>query len=131
MDDQKQKEIFSKNLKHYVMASGKTQKEVAKDLGYTYTTFNAWIRGTAIPNAAKIQTIADYFGIGKSMLLDDHDSKPEHGYYLNTETARIAQQIYDDPYLHALFDAAENAKPEDMKIAADLLRRLKGTTPDG
>ena len=33
MDDQKQKEIFSKNLKHYVLASGKTQKEVADELG--------------------------------------------------------------------------------------------------
>ena len=52
-------------------------------------------------------------------------------YYINPETARIAQQIYDDPDLHALFDAASDSDPEDMQMAADLLKRLKKTNPDG
>ena len=39
--------------------------------------------------------------------------------------------IFDDSDLHALFDAAQNSKPEDLKMAADLLRRLKGTNIDG
>lgn len=63
-------------------------------------------------------------------LIDDEISE-QREYYSNPETAQIAQQIFDDPDLHALFDAARDSRPEDMKMAADLLRRLKGTNPDG
>lgn len=52
-------------------------------------------------------------------------------YYLNDETAKVAQAIFDDTDLHALFDAAQDSKPEDLKMAADLLRRLKSTNSDG
>jgi len=71
MTDAEQKIIFSKNIKYYKSQSGKQQKEIAKDLGYSPTTFNTWCVGKIIPSAGKIQRIADYFGIGKSDLLDD------------------------------------------------------------
>ena len=74
MTDSEQKKIFSKNLNYYVTQSGKQQKEVAKDLGYSATTFNTWCVGKIIPSAGKIQRIADYFNIGKSDLLDDKSS---------------------------------------------------------
>ena len=32
MTDEEQKKIFSKNLRHYVYISGKSQKEIANDL---------------------------------------------------------------------------------------------------
>lgn len=71
MTDEEQKKIFSKNLCKYIALSGKDQKDVAKDLGYAPTTFNTWCVGKIIPSMGKIQKIADYFGIGKSDLLDD------------------------------------------------------------
>lgn len=52
-------------------------------------------------------------------------------YYLNPETAKLAQEVFDDPNLRVLFDAAKNSRPEDLRMAADLLKRLKGTNPDG
>lgn len=66
-----QKKIFAENLSRYVERSGKQQKEISQELGISYTTFNTWMRGSSMPNAAKIQTLADYFGIFKSDLLDD------------------------------------------------------------
>lgn len=125
----KQKEIFSKNLKHLLDNSGKTQVEIAKDIGVSPQTMNTWVRGIAIPRMGKIQKLADYFGVDKSRLIDDSDNEPK--YYINPETAKIAQQIYDDPDLHALFDAAADSAPEDMRMASDLLRRLKKTNLDG
>lgn len=71
MTDEEQKRIFSQNINHYISLSGKQQKEVAKDLGYSPTTFNTWCVGKIIPSAGKIQRIADYFRIGKSDLLDE------------------------------------------------------------
>jgi hypothetical protein len=64
--------------------------------------------------------------------VSDGDENLQHNeYYTNPETAKIAQQIFDDSDLHALFDAARDSKPEDLLMAADLLRRLKGTNPNG
>ena len=75
MTDVEQREIFGRNLSRYVALSGKEQKEVAKDLGYAATTFNTWCVGKVIPSMGKVQKIADYFGIGKSDLLDDKYSE--------------------------------------------------------
>jgi transcriptional regulator with XRE-family HTH domain len=52
-------------------------------------------------------------------------------YYTDPETARIAQEVFDDPNLRMLFHAARDAKPEDIKLAADMLKRFKETNPDG
>lgn len=71
MTEEEQKKIFSKNLNYYISISGKQQKEIAKALGYSPTTFNTWCVGKIIPSTGKIQKIADYFGIGKSDLLVD------------------------------------------------------------
>lgn len=73
MTDDEQRKIFSKNINKYIEQSGKLQKEIAKELGYSPTTFNTWCVGKIIPSAGKIQKIADYFNIGKSDLLDDKD----------------------------------------------------------
>lgn len=52
-------------------------------------------------------------------------------YYTDPETAQIAQEVFDDPDLRMLFSAARDAKPADIKLAADMLRRFKETNPDG
>ena len=52
-------------------------------------------------------------------------------YYTDPETAKVAQEVFDNPDLRMLFHAARDAKPEDIKLAADMLRRFKETNPDG
>ena len=71
MTDDEQKRIFSKNLGYYISNSGKQQNEIAADLGISPTTFNTWCVGKIMPRMGKVQAIADYFGIGKSDLIDD------------------------------------------------------------
>lgn len=79
MTDDEQRKIFSKNINKYINQSGKMQKEIAKELGYSPTTFNTWCVGKIIPSTGKIQKIADYFHIGKSDLLDDKNNFKEKG----------------------------------------------------
>lgn len=50
--------------------------------------------------------------------------------YYEDETAEIAQEIFENKDLHVLFDAARDSKPEDLLMAADLLKRLKQTNPE-
>ena len=58
-------------------------------------------------------------------------NNPDKEYYLDEDTAKIAQEIYDNKDLRILFDAARDAKPQDLKMAADMLKRFKETNPDG
>lgn len=98
-----QKMIFAKNLMKYVERSGKQQKEIARELGYSYTTFNTWIRGSSMPNTAKIQAIADYFGILKSDLLDEktemeaEDKKYEWIAYIGMANKSLSFLMNCDP----------------------------------
>lgn len=56
---------------------------------------------------------------------------PQHQYYFKNNTALIAEQVFQDKNLRALFDAAREADPEDIKLATEMLTRFKRTNPDG
>lgn len=122
MTDEEQKKIFSKNLNYYISQSGKQQKEIAAILGYGPTTFNTWCVGKIVPSAGKIQKIADYFGISKSDLLDEHSDTE---FYLDAATAKKAQEIFSNKELSLLFDAARDASPEDIQTVHTMLLALK------
>ena len=78
----------------------------------------------------KAQKISDYLGIDLNLLIGVQ-TDAQSGYYIDGETAEIAQEIYETPGMRILFDAARDSRPEDLQMAADLLRRLKQTNQDG
>lgn len=121
MSENEQRKVFAKNLNRYLDFSGKTQKEVAEAIGVSPQTFNTWTQAIALPRMSKIQLLADYFGVQKSDLLEEKSET----YYLNPETAQIAQRIYEDKELRALFDAAQDASPEDLLTVHTMLKALK------
>ena len=73
MADEEQKRLFSKNLNKYLSLFDKTQKEVADAIGVSPQTFNTWCQGIALPRMGKVQLLADYFGIGKTDLIDEKE----------------------------------------------------------
>lgn len=119
--------VFAENLTYHMNRNGINGVTLANYMGVSSATISDWMHGKKMPRVDKIKSLANYFGIKMTDLVDE---KPQD-YYLNPETAQIAQAVYDDRHLHALFDAAQNSKPEDLQMAADLLRRLKATNPDG
>ena len=66
--------------------------------------------------------------MSKSQLkvIDNKSDKQEQGYYINEETKRIAQEIFDNKDLRILFDASRKAKPEDLKFIIEMAKRFKG-----
>ena len=81
---------------------------------------------TVKPSADKLQKIADYFGVSLSYFTGVENSEHQEGYYINAETAALAEKLLTDSHYRVLFDAARDSRPEDLQMAADLLRRLKG-----
>lgn len=72
----------------------------------------------------RLGKIAEYLGLSISDLVT---GQPQPTYYFNEDAAKMAQSIYEDRDLRILFDAAKDSTPEDLRMAADLLKRLKGT----
>ena len=62
---------MAKNLAYYVERSGKSQKAISEELGFSRTIFNEWLKGKKYPRIDKIEMLANYFGIAKSDLIEE------------------------------------------------------------
>lgn len=131
MGTEEQARIIAENIRFYLDLYGYTQKDVADAIGVSHQRFSTWMTGKAVPRMDKVQALADFFHVPKSKIIDVQSNVHPDGYYLNDETAEIAQAVYDDPDLRILFDAARDAGPENVRLAAEMLRRFKQTNPDG
>lgn len=111
-------EVFEKLLDLF----GVKTSEVCAATGIAQSTFSDWKNGRSTPKIEKLQKIADYFGVTVDYLLTGEEKE---GYYANPATAKIAQEIFENYELHALFDAARDSDPEDLKAVHDMLVLLK------
>lgn len=50
--------------------------------------------------------------------------EPETGYYLNEETARMAQEMFEDSDMRSLFDMKRNMSPDRFSAHVDFMRKL-------
>lgn len=76
MNGEWSKEIMAKNLRYYMEAFGKNQKEMAAIAGVSAPTFNDWLKEKKYPRIDKIERMAKYFGILKSDLIEDKQKQP-------------------------------------------------------
>lgn len=123
MSEQEQKRIFSKNLDRLLTEYNKSQREVADAISVSPQTFNTWVKGVALPRMGKVQLLADYFHVPKSALLEEKSEEGE--YYIDPETAAIAQQIKDSKELSALFHVQRGMSPEDLQTVYQMALALK------
>ena len=114
---------FAKLLKYYLNLNGKTQSDMVNALGYDKSTVSGWCSGARVPKLDTIIYIANYLHVEPGDLIVEGDSKPS--YYFDEETAQKAQEIFENKQLSLLFDAARDAKPEDLEIVQSMLLALK------
>lgn len=113
-------EIFEQLLQNF----GVTAYRVAKETGVTQSTLSDWKRGRSTPKADNMKKLADYFNVSVDYLMTGEEKEGDK-YYLNDETAKVAQEIFDNRELRVLFDAARDASPEDLQTTYDMLMALK------
>lgn len=75
MSDLGNKEVFAKNLNHYMKINNVDRNKLCNDLDFNYTTVREWTNGTAYPRIDKIEMLANYFDIMKSDLIEDKKGK--------------------------------------------------------
>lgn len=127
MEEMKNKvqKIFTRNLNNLLHEHNKTQLELANYIGVSNTSVNNWTKGYNTPRMDKIDLICSFFHIRREDLLTD--TPKEQTYYTNPETAKVAQEIFDNSDLRILFNAAKDSTPEQLKLAAEMLRQFKKT----
>ena len=119
-------------IKELRLKLGLSQVEFASKIGVSKQTLYKYENNiiTNIPSD-KIEAIADCFGISPATLMGWDTEQQTESYYTNPETAALAQELLDNPDLRMLFDAARDVKPENLQLAAEMLKRMKETNPDG
>lgn len=112
------------------MLTYETIKKLCKNKGVTVTGAEKELGfargslckiGTNKPSADKVQKIADYFGITTDYVITGEEPS---GYYLNEETAKLAQEMLEDEDMRSLFDMKRNMPPERFKAHMEFMRNL-------
>ena len=116
-------------IKKLCKENGVTVTGVEKELGFSRGSLCKV--NTNKPSMEKVQKLAAYFNVSVESLLGEDDGS---GYYLNEETAKAAQEIFENKELRMLFDAARDADAEDLKalhsMALALKRKERGYVDD-
>ena len=119
--------IIASNLRRIAYEAEKSQADISKDLKISKATVSSWMNGTRIPRMDKIDLLCHYFNVKRSDIMEEK----QHDQYYDPETSEIAEAVFRDPDLRMLFDAARDTNPDNIRLAAEMLRRFKNTNPDG
>ena len=119
MSEREQTSIFSSNLNRLLREREKSQKEVADAIGVSPQTFNTWCKGIALPRMGKIQRLADYFMVNKSVLLELPST---------AASGTAASVSFSDPkknWLNHLYDELDPKRRDALLTRADELYKLQ------
>ncbi len=116
---------FSQILKELRIRMNLTQLDLANKLGISRSSIGMYENGVREPDFETLEAIADFFSVDMDFLLG-REGASHHGYYLDEEAAKIAQEIYENPDLRILFDTTRKVKPEDLKLIKDMVKRMSG-----
>lgn len=79
--------MLNDRLKYLRIEKGKTQKEMAKDLGTTDVTIGRYEAGTREPKTDVLNALADYFDVSTDYLLGRTDErKPQKERFQNVDS---------------------------------------------
>ena len=113
---------------------GMTLKQVADAVGVSEGTVSRWesgdidnMRRERIAALSKVLNLDPLIIIG----MDDVGNNRQPNYYFDDATAQAAQELFDNSDLRALLDAARGNTADNLKLATEMLTRMKGTNPNG
>lgn len=126
MADKELRELFGKNLRHWLSVNGYKQADLCERFSISSATVSDWCNGKKMPRADKLKAICTWLGIELSDLITDVEkSRQLPEYYINHETAEIAQELFENKELHALFSVQRDMDPEDLRALHNMALALK------
>lgn len=115
---------LSMKMIYYKRLRGFTNETLAEATGLPVGTISRIASGSVkAPTLKTLRAIAKAF----NCTIDDLQSDDIQPYYVNEETAEMAQQLYENKDLRILFDASKNLRPEDLRAIVEIAERLRST----
>lgn len=127
MSEQEYAKIIAKNLRRIMYDSGKTQRDVARDLRISKATVSAWMNGTRTPKIKNIDMLCHYFNVSRAEIMEEpsvQKTGQDQGYYINTQDAKLAQEMLEDADMRSLFAMKKNMDPEKFSAHVRHMRDL-------
>ena len=121
-DNSELNKIFAKNLNYYMTTNNKTQSDLVTDLNLTASTVSDWANGKKYPRVDKMQLLADYFGILKSDLTEEHETSKMTD---DIELQEYLEELKNRSELRMLFSLTKGATKEDVEKAVRIIEALK------
>ena len=119
------KNELSMNVIYYKKLRKMTNKTLAEVTGLPEGTISRIASGqTKEPTLKTLRLLAKALDCTIDDLQTGGTVEP---YYLNQETADIAQDIYENPNLRILFDESKNLYPEDIQAVVEIAKRIQAT----
>lgn len=103
-----------------------------KEIGISNGASSKW--KVSSPSFEILQKLSSYFDVSLDFLMTGKETEKNDRYYLNDETAKVAQEIFENRELRALFNVQRNMDPDDLRalhnMALALKRKEKGYIDD-
>ena len=114
-------EIFEMLLKE----KGLKAADVCRATGIKSPVFSEWKKGKSTPKQDKMIKIAKFLGVSVEYLMTGEETEKEgvETYYLNDETAKTAQEIYENDKI--LFDVYRSSDKNRLIEYAKKLMELR------
>ena len=96
-----------------------SQSKLERDIGISGGSITKW--KYAEPRLSTLEKVADYFGVTVEYL---KNGEQKQGYYFNEETAKLAQEMFEDEDMRSLFDMKRNMPPERFKAHIEFMKNL-------
>ena len=106
-------------VKQLCAANGISQAKLEKEIGISSGASYKWKNSS--PSMEVLEKLSKYFGVSVDYLMTGEEKQ---GYYLNEETAKLAQEMYEDEDMRSLFDMKRNMPPERFKAHMEFMKNL-------
>ncbi len=115
-------------LNDYKRIKNLTNKKIAELTGISIATIDRLFSGANTnPNINLLRSLSKIFECTIDDFMEYDENSPLADYYENKETARLAQEIHDNPEYRILLDATRNLTPEQLQAIINMANMIKGT----
>ena len=108
-------------------------KELCKERGVTITGLEkelGFARGSLSkidknqPSVSRMEKLCAYFGLPADYFMEVRSPERRNMYYQDEDTARLAQEMFDDPDMRALFHMKKNMDAKKFSAHMQMMKEL-------
>lgn len=113
---------FYERLNSLIKSKGLSQHKLEIELGFSNGAISKWKKYQPQPD--RLQKLAEYFGVTMEYLLTGKEKEDSPIYYTNEETAKLAQEMFEDEDMRSLFHMKRTMPPEIFKAHMEFMKNL-------